>query len=171
MIIASDTPAAQNTNMAASPQPVLEQESVASAVPAAVNDLAADTTDDQEDITAAENEVSDISATDETVTDGVVETEDITVGDGAASVTPLEEGGITEATDLEAAVAADGETQTVAPAGDVIVTIVATDATVAQPVPSILPVAEGEIVETVNEAAVSVTDSATGEDVLLIVFL
>ncbi|XP_053508791.1 premelanosome protein a isoform X1 [Ictalurus furcatus] len=154
--VASEAPAAQNTNLAASPQPVLEQESIASAVPAAANDVAAATADDQEAVNAAENQVSDIPATGETVPDGIVETEGITVIDAAASITPVEEGvvesAVTEATVLEAAAAANGETDTSAPAADVIINIVATDATVVQTVPSIVPAIEGEIVETGNEA-------------------
>ncbi|XP_026788587.3 premelanosome protein a [Pangasianodon hypophthalmus] len=154
--VASEAPAAQTTNTAASLQPVLEQESIASAVPAAANDLAAAAADDQEAVIAAENPVSDVPATGETVTDGIVETEALTVTDFAASITPIEENvvesAVSEAAVLEAAAAANGETDTLAPVADVIINIVATDATVVQTVPSIVPVNEGEIVETVNEA-------------------
>lgn len=179
--VASDAPGAQTNNMAVSPQPVLEQESIVSAVPAAANDLAAATADDQEAVTAAENQVSDVLATDNTVTDGIEETEGLTVIDAAASITPVEEGvvesAVTEATGLEAAAAANGETDTLAPAADVIINIMATDATVVQTVPSTVPVIEDEIVETVNEAtpnevvaeAAVITDTVTGEHVLLIV--
>lgn len=176
MTVASEAPAAQNTNMAASPQPVLEQESIASAVPAAANDLAVATAVDQEAVIADENQVSDISATAETVANGIEETEDLTVIDTAASISPGEEGVVesaaTEATDLEAA----GDT--LALDTEVIINVVATDVTVVQTVPSTVPLAEGEIVESVNEAttneveaeAAVITDTATGEHGLLIVY-
>ncbi|GAA6107913.1 premelanosome protein a [Tachysurus ichikawai] len=146
--VASEAPAEQTTNMAASPQPVLEQEIIASVDPAAANNLAADTTNDQAAVTAAENQVSDVPATSETDTDGIVETEGLTVIDAAASVTTLEEGvaesAVTDTTVLEATAAANGETDTLAPAADIIINIVATDTTVVQTA----PVIEGEIVET-----------------------
>lgn len=179
--VVSDAPAAQTTNMAASPQPALEQESIASTVPAAANDLAAAPADDQEAVNTAENQVSDIPAIGETVTDSVAETEGLTVTDPVASIIPVEEGvvesAVTEAVVLEAAAATNGETDPLAPAADVIINIVATDATVVQTVPSIVPVIDGEIVESVNEVtpneviaeAPVITDTATGEDVLLVV--
>ncbi|XP_060766527.1 premelanosome protein a [Neoarius graeffei] len=171
--VVSDAPAAQTTNMAASPQPALEQESIASTVPAAANDLAAAPADDQEAVNTAENQVSDIPAIGETVTDSVAETEGLTVTDPAASIIPVEEGvvesAVTEAVVLEAAAATNGETDPLAPAADVIINIVATDATVVQTVPSIVPVIDGEIVESVNEVtpneviaeAPVITDTAT----------
>lgn len=179
--VVSEGPAAQTTNMVASPQPALEQESIASVVSAAANDLAAAQADDQEAVIAAENQVADIPATGETVTDGIAETEGLTVTDPVASITPVEEGvvesAVTEAAVLEAAAAANGETDTLAPAADVIINIVATDATGVQTVPSIVPVIDGEIVETVNEVTpneviaepIVITDTATGEDILLVV--
>ncbi|XP_060714207.1 premelanosome protein a [Tachysurus vachellii] len=125
---------------------------IASVDPAAANNLAAATTNDQEAVTAAENQVSDVPATSETDTDGIVETEGLTVIDAAASVTPLEEGvaesAVTDTTVLEAAAAANGETDTLAPAADIIINIMATETTVVQTVPSTVPVIEGEIVET-----------------------
>lgn len=144
--------------MAASPQPVLEQESIVSAVPAAANNL---------DAATADEEVSDIPATGEPATDGIEET----VIDIAASNTPVEEGVVV----TEAAVS-NGEADTLAPAADIIVNIVATDATVVQTVPSSVPVTESQIVETLNEAtsnevvveAAVITDTATGEDGLLL---
>ncbi|TSK16204.1 Melanocyte protein PMEL [Bagarius yarrelli] len=156
LTVASDAPAAQTSNMATS---VLEQEGIDAAV---ANDLAA-TADGQEAVTAA-----DVAATGETVTDGVSETEGLTVIDPAATVSLLEEGevesAVTEATVLEAAADATGETDTLAPANDVIINIVATDATVVQTapsvVPSVVPVVDGEIVETVIAEAV-ITDTAT----------
>ncbi|KAF7693237.1 hypothetical protein HF521_008553 [Silurus meridionalis] len=160
--VASEAPAAQPSNMDASPEPVLEQESIISAIPAAANDLAADTAADQ---------VSDIPAIGETPTDGSVETEGLAVVDAAASITPNEEvvaeSAVTDAADLEAAAVATGEPDTLAPSADVILNTVATDATVVQTVPSIVPVVE--IVETVNDAtpdeviseADVITDTAT----------
>ncbi|XP_027021193.2 premelanosome protein a [Tachysurus fulvidraco] len=149
--VASEAPAEQTTYMAASPQPVLEQEIIASVDPAAANNLAAATTNDQEAVTAAENQVSDVPATSEIDTDGIVETEGLAVIDAAASVPPLEEGvaesAVTDTTVLEAAAAANGETDTLAPAADIIINIVATDTTVVQTVASTVPVIEGEIVE------------------------
>lgn len=174
MTVASEAPAEQTTNMAASPQPVLEQEIIASVDPAAANNLAADTTNDQAAVTAAENQVSDVPATSETDTDGIVETEGLTVIDAAASVTTLEEGvaesAVTDTTVLEATAAANGETDTLAPAADIIINIVATDTTVVQTA----PVIEGEIVETeatpneVIAEAVNI-DTVTGEDILFTV--
>lgn len=150
----------------ASPQPVLEQESIASAIPAAANNLAAATDDGQEAVTAAENQARDVPATGETVIVGTEETEGLTVVDTEASIPPVEEGvvesAVTEATVLEAAAAINGETDTLAPATDVIINAVATDATVAQTV-------QDETVETVNEDqvladAAVITDAGTGED-------
>lgn len=175
--VASEAPAAQNTNMAASPQPILEQDSVASAVPVAANDLAAATDDDQETVTAAENQASDVPAATEAVIDGAEETEGLTVVDAVASTTPVDEGvlesAVTDATVLVAAAAADGETGTLSPAADVIINVVATDATVAQTVPI-----QDETVETVNEAtanqvladAAVITDTATGEHASFIAY-
>lgn len=161
--VATEAPGAQTINMAASPDPV------------AANNLAAATADDQEAVTPSENQVSDVLATGETVTDGIVETEGLTVIDAAATVIPLEEGvAVTDDTVLEAAAAANGETDTLAPAADIIINNVATDATVVQTVPSIVPVVEREIVDTEaipNEviAEAVITDTATGEDILLTV--
>ncbi|KAK3536621.1 hypothetical protein QTP86_015421 [Hemibagrus guttatus] len=162
----TESPAAQNINMAASPQPVLEQESIASVDPAAANNLAAATADNQEAVTP-ENQVSDVLATGEIVTDSIVETEGLTVIDAAETVIPLEEVvAVTDDTVLEAAAAANGETDTVAPAANIIINNVVTDTTVVQTVPSIVPVVEGEIVETeatANEviAEAVITDTAT----------
>lgn len=163
----SEAPAAQTTDMAVSPQPVLEQESIPSAVPAAANNL---------DAATADEEVSDIPATGEPATDGIEET----VIDIAASITPVEEGvvesAVTEAAVSDAATAANGEADILAPSADIIVNIVATDATVVQTVPSSVPVIEGQIAETLNEAtpnevvveAAVITATATGEDGLLL---
>lgn len=161
--VATEAPAAQTINMASSPDPV------------AANNLAAATADDQEAVSPSENQVSDVLATGETVTDGIVETEGLTVIDAAATVIPLEEGvAVSDDTVLEAAAAANGETDTLAPAADIIINNVATDATVVQTVPSIVPVVEGEIVDTEaipNEviAEAVITDTATGEGILLTV--
>ncbi|XP_072521803.1 premelanosome protein a isoform X2 [Salminus brasiliensis] len=174
----SEAPSADDVALAASPEPAVpavEEGAAASAAPEAGDDLAV-VPAEVEGAVVAEDPAGE-TATVATV-DAEQAADDLAVIDAAASIAPPveeEEGTVlpeapavdteavavdTEAVAVDTAVAevpADADTGTVAPAADVVITMVATDAPVVEVVPSVVPsvvpAVEGEVVETVNEAA------------------